>query len=74
MYSVTFFYLTTVTLHHVFFKIFLIFLFLSIGKTQTVGERAALKFGRYMWGIVVHWPGFIYVKLRGWARTTKHPY
>ena len=27
LYSVTFFYLTTVTLHHVFFKIFLIFLF-----------------------------------------------
>ena len=32
-----------------------------------------MKFGRYMWGIVVHWPGFIYVKLRGWARTTKQP-
>ena len=32
-----------------------------------------MKFGRYMWVIVLHWPGFIYVKLRGWARTTKQP-
>ena len=51
----------------------LFFFFFSTGKTQTVGERAAMKFGRYMWVIVLHWPGFIYVKLRGWARTTNKP-